>query len=134
VITFTFDGLDETVAEFRETPATMTREARAVIGAEGQDAANEIRAQYPSVSGEMRAGVGVETINGGEFYAGVRVVSRSLHATWYEYGTAMRHDARGAFRGRVTPHPIFIRTVITHRARIEDADREILARAGLRVI
>jgi hypothetical protein len=122
------------VAEFQATPAAMTSDARDTVDEAALQAADTIRAQYPSVSGELRAGVGVVAGSGGEYVAGARVVSTSLHANWYEYGTAMRHDARGAFRGRVMPHFVFIRTLEATRAHLDDAWRALLTRFGLRPI
>lgn len=133
-VTFTLDGLDEAIAEFRATPGAMTADARDVVESEGQAAANEIRVQYPVLSGELRSGVGVEAMREGDAVAGVRVVSRAPEAIWYEYGTAARHTSTGAFRGRMAPHFTFIRTLIAHRARLVAFWRVLFERFGLRPI
>jgi hypothetical protein len=134
VIRLTFEGMPEAVAAFQGTPAEMTAEARDTVADAARQAADTIRGQYPSLSGTMRAGVQAVTGAGGDFVAPGRVVSTSPEATWWEYGTAMRHTGTGAFRGRVTPHPVFIRTMIATRARLDDAWRALLTRFGLRPI
>jgi len=132
-VTWTLVDLADAVQQFNAAPAAMADDARDVVESEAQSAATEIVGQYPAISGTLRAGVGVEVMRGDAYYAGARVVSRSPEALWYEYGTADRHNAHGAFRGRVRPHFVLIRTMIAHRAKLNDYWRTLLRSFGLTV-
>jgi hypothetical protein len=132
-VTWTLDGLDEAVHEFDRFPTDSANEARAIIGSAAQGAAAAIQAAYPVVSGELRAGVGVEPLQQDQLYAGDRVVSRSDHAHVYEYGSQLRRTAQGWGRG-VMPRPptfIFGRELTRARAGVGDGLTGILARGGL---
>jgi hypothetical protein len=133
MIALTMQGFDDTRAAFEHAPPEAITEARFLTNAAAQQAANAIRAAYPSVSGELRGGVAVEAVAGGAYEAAALVVSRSYKARWFEYGTAMRHNKSGAFRGRLAPNPVFTRITTDTEKQLVEAIRTLLEAFGLRV-
>lgn len=98
-------GLDELLADLARLAPDLAAEARPLQARAAEATASELRAAYPSVTGELRNSVQVDAESSA---SEARVFSRlsvtSRHAAFYEFGTA--HTA---------PHPTF--TPIARRGR-----------------
>src|SRR4029453_4955845 len=91
-----------------------------------------IRAAYPVVSGELRAGLRQETV---ETPAGikVRLINDAPQAIWYEYGTVYRHTSLGYARGRMPAAKVFVPEVMRDRRALIDDLIPVVEAEGLTV-
>jgi len=136
-VRFDIKGLDDLKAALRALPAELTGEASKIIEGAGNGAVLDIRRAYPGGgTGNLRAGVSVEFDRSG-VHAGAVVRSRSPHAWWYDYGTEVRHTAKGWKRGRMfgrsAPTHAFGQAMAKVRRRMYEDLGTMLERHGLKV-
>lgn len=126
-----WDGLDELRAELRKLPAELADEASGIVLQHADGAAQEIKAAYPSRTGNLRNGMAVIRSAAGRFGVGAIVRNRAPHAWIFENGTQARHASIGANRGSMPPGHVFIPRVIKWRHRMYGALKAMLVRHGL---
>jgi HK97 gp10 family phage protein len=99
------DGLDAFVDELERLAPELVAEARAEQAAEAERIADNLRAAYPVVTGELRNSVLVQRESStSPLRVFTRVAVTAGHAAFYEFGTH-----------RTEPHPVF--TPIVRRGR-----------------
>lgn len=139
---FVWDGMKELKADLRRLPAALTAEGAGIVRTGAHNAANAIRNKYPTGPGQSRRrkrpgalkrGVTVEEQGGGRFGAHVIVWSRAPHAHLYEWGTDPRETRRGANRGAMTAHDIFVPEMVRRRTQMMLELTYLLVRHGLTV-
>ena len=99
-----FGGLDELKAELAQLPAKLQRESAPIELAHATDAMAEVVAAYPSVTGELRAGVKVVERTPHGVAVLYTLVTSAYYAHIYEYGSVHQR-----------PRPTFL--PITERTR-----------------
>jgi len=130
-----FEGLEELKRALRELPAELTGESSHIVESNAIGAADTIKANYARVSGTLVKGVSVKTAKD-QFAVGAVVKSKAPHAWMYENGTQVRHNDKGANRGRMPPAPpgrAFIPVIIRARKRMYEQLADLLKRKGLQV-
>jgi hypothetical protein len=136
---WTFTGLTELFRELRQLPDELAREGGAIVQAAGAGAAGRVRARYPTgppqkgrrPGGMIRGVTTADVVN--QFGARVVVRSWEFYAKWYEEGTAVRRNRKGANRGAVRARNIFVPEMQRTRDRMYDELAALLARKGLEV-
>lgn len=99
-------GVKELIAELETLVPDFVTATTPLGRAHAEQTADALRAAYPSITGQLRASVAVDTAAGkrpGRTFA--RVVARAPYAEWFEFGTA--HAA---------PSPTFVPTTRRGRA------------------
>jgi hypothetical protein len=98
------DGLAELRAALRQLPADLVDDAAAIVEDTTDRAMTALLQSYPEgETGHLRRGV-KKTIEKGVFGVEGLVKSTSPHAHLWEFGTVVRHTARGWNRGRAPRH------------------------------
>lgn len=130
-----FDGMDELKRQLRQMPKDLTGEASEIVVKSANDAAEELRANYPDVTGNLRKGVKVSTEAVGQFGAGAVVKNTSPHAWLYDRGSQARHwvsgKSTGKMWGKTHPRHLFVRTAIKHRRKMYSKLKALLVSKGL---
>lgn len=128
-------GLVALQKQLRALPDHLCAEAQAIVESHAHAAANAIIAAYPTVTGNLKRGVRVETTDMGRYGVGVRLRNVAKHAYIYEVGTQGRHRFR---RGKdVGPMPaghVFLPIVIRQRRRMYGALEAMLKAEGFRTM
>jgi hypothetical protein len=136
---WTFTGLTELFRELRQLPDELAREGGAIVQAAGAGAAGRVRARYPTgpkqkgrrPGGMIREVSTTDTVN--RFGARVVVRSWEFYALFFENGTDVRRNRKGANRGAVRARNIFVPEMQRTRDRMYDELAALLARKGLEV-
>src|SRR3954470_15777063 len=127
--------MDELIRQLRQMPKELTGEASQIVVKAANDAAEELRANYPDVTGNLRKGVKVSTEAVGQFGAGAVVKNTSPHAWLYDRGSRARHwvtgKSTGQMWGKTGPKHLFVRTAIKHRKRMYSELKALLVSKGL---
>lgn len=126
-----WDGLEELRRVLRALPADLAVEASGIVLSHAEGAAREIRAAYPTRTGNLRNGVVVSKQAAGRYGTGVLVKNSAPHAFIFEHGTQARHNAIGANRGSMPPGNVFIPRVIRWRRKMYEALKALLQKNGL---
>ena len=136
-----FTGIEATKGEFKAQPEALAKATQYLANRIAKQAAADIKAAYPKVTGNLRDGVKVErSRNPSKVVAAARVVNRAPHAHLYELGTRARHfvgmDLSHRIyvigdRGRGTAHHVFPPRIVRWRFVFFEAVKEIMARAGI---
>lgn len=133
---FRFTGLEELKAELRNLPEALAQEAQAIVFGMADEAAAEIRAAYPSHTGNLRRGVSVVRRVYAVSTAAI-VVNKAPHAFLYENGTQARHYfTKGGVKkalGRMPPGHVFVPIMIRKRRQMYERLKGLLVRHGLSV-
>jgi hypothetical protein len=129
-------GLEELRAALRSLPEDLAREAGDIVVAHADEVARQAQAAYPESRGVLRSRVSVER-NISKHTTAAIVRSRAPHAWLYEFGSRERATRTGASRGQMPQAPEgsrFIPLAIRARARMMDALKAIVRRAGFVVV
>lgn len=97
------EGLDELRAALKALPEDLARDARFRVRAAANAAADDLRAAYPSDSGNLRRGVRV-AVEDQAVSVVATVKSSSPHAHLWEFGTQVRRTQRLLNRGAAPAH------------------------------
>lgn len=127
-----FDGLAELKVALQNLPADLAREAGFIVYANADEAAREVKAAYPSRTGNLRARVSVKKERG-QFGASATVRNTAKHAHLFENGTQARHTALGANRGSMPPGHVFVPVMIRRRRVMYQVLKDLLVKHGLLV-
>lgn len=131
----TWDGLEELKEALMNLPEELTGEAGHILEATGNAAVHEIKAAYPSVTGNLRDHVEMAQYTAGRFGVIVVIQNTAKHAWIYEHGTEARHyyTDSGALHptGRMPPGKVFIPLMMKHRRRMYQALADLLERHGI---
>jgi hypothetical protein len=130
--TFQIMGLRELMAELRKLPAVLAAAGGERVEEHTRDAANDVIAQYPEVTGNLKGGVKYSMKRSRDGATG-RIGTYAPHAFIYETGTASRQTDLGYNRGPMPGKKIFVPTVQKHRAALQDDLADILREAGMEV-
>jgi bacteriophage HK97-gp10 putative tail-component len=132
-----FDGLDALKAELRRLPDDLVAEATDTVKTAANDAAQQIIAEYPEVTGALDKGVKVTVTNESRFGVVARLRSSAKHASWWEHGTEVRHyitvHGRKKSLGRMAPQHTVVRAATAHRKTMYRKLKEMLVRHGAEV-
>ena len=131
---FIFDGMAEFREALRNLPEHLKDEAGGIVAEAANDAAMEIIADYPEVSGNLKGGVKVTPMSAGKFGAGYVVKSAAPHAFIWENGTQARHTDLGYNRGAMPPGHVFIPICIRKRREMNQELVALLEREGFTVL
>lgn len=127
-------GLQELRDALKELPDTLTAEAATKVTAAADDAAAEIIAAYPEVTGNLKSHVKVDTQNTGRFGVYRRIRSTARHAHLYEFGHMTRQPTiAGKTRHKIPGANVFIPIVTRRRRRMYDDLAAIIESQGLDV-
>lgn len=130
-----FDGLAELKAALRTLPAELAQEAGEIVKANAAEAAREIRADYPSRTGNLKNHVYV-TNEARQFGASAVVKNTAKHAWLYDNGSQARHTDIGANRGSMPAAPTgrsFVAHMIRRRRIMYQILKDLLVSKGLMV-
>lgn len=128
----TFEGLDDLRAALRALPHELAQEGGDVIVETTNNAADEIMAGYPDVTGHLRGGVKF-SIERSEFGVIGIVKNTAKLANIFEVGSQARHTELGANRGSMPPGHVFVPVVMRRRRQMYDQLKDVLAKAGIEV-
>ena len=145
---FKLDGLFELKEALRNLPKDLQAEGQAIVYANADKAAEELRAAYPVratglhpgpnrktpwfAPGQLKAKVFVSK-RGGQFSTTATVKNTDPIAWLYDNGSQARHWDGGKFTGRMPPTHLFAKTMIRRRRIMYDVLRELLVEHGLLV-
>lgn len=129
---FQWQGLHELYEGLRQLPEDLTGEASHIIEAAKNGAEAEIKAGYPSRTGDLRDHLS-STLERSGFAVIGRIVNSSKLAWIFEHGTEARHNALGANRGTMPAGHVFIPIVQRKRRQMYEQLKDVLRRAGLAV-
>jgi hypothetical protein len=125
------DGIEELRDALRRLPHDLKAEAVEIVQETAESAAAEIRAKYPTRTGNLREGVHVRPSEVSTFGAGAIVKNSAKHAWIFEHGTVARRTSIGAKRGSMPPGNVFIPIAIRKRRAMEAKLKAVLVRHGL---
>jgi hypothetical protein len=133
-----WSGMAELKAQLRQLPAHLTNEAHGIVTAAAMSAYGEIYAAYPEVTGNLKAGLAVDTGAGMKassraLGANAVLVNRAKHAWLYDNGTGQRRSSTHANLGSMTPTHVFVRAAMKHRRAMYERLIWMLEQEGLRV-
>lgn len=129
-----FDGLTELKQALKVLPVELRGEASNEALGAANGAALDIRRGYKSTAESLAQAVVVERDAPGPWAAGAKVITRHKLAWIFENGTQVRHNARGANRGRMyPPQHVFVPPVMRARQRFYQRLADMLRRKGLLV-
>jgi hypothetical protein len=128
-----FTGLPELRAALLALPQQLTEEATSIITGRAERGAANIRARYPTKTGNLRRGVKVIS-QVDRFHVSIAVKNTAKHATIFELGTATRHTRKGWNRGVMPPGRVFVPEMIRQRYGMYTDLAALLARHGLTVV
>ena len=130
-----WEGLDELRRQLRELPTDLRDEASAIVLEAGQAAEREIDQGYQryQITGALRSGLTLFKSAATAFGVGVLLRNRAPHAWLFEHGSQTRKTGWYGSHNPMPARPLFIPIVRKHRARMYDALKGLLARAGLQV-
>src|SRR3954452_23875684 len=128
-----WDGLQELREALRMLPAELAGRASPIVLAHAQGAHDEIEANYPERTGNLKDHLVLAKQDIGRFGAGAVLKNTAKHAWIYENGTQARHNALGANRGSMPPAHNFIPRVQRWRRKMYEALKQLLVGHGLRV-
>lgn len=132
-----FAGLEDLKRELRNLPEALRAEALTYVHEATDGSAAELKVAYPERTygrsdrrGSLKHGVRVEYPSS---LVAVGKVKTAPHAHLYEFGTQLRHTARGANRGAEPPHPTAIPIYTRHRRQMYEQLLAMLGRQGFQV-
>lgn len=129
---FTFDGLAELKRALTTLPADLSTEASAIVYANADLAAQEIRVAYPKRTSNLANHVTVTRAAGS--LSTTATVKNTAKLAWiFENGTQARHTDLGANRGSMPPGHVFIPTMVRRRRIMYDVLKRLLTAHGLLV-
>lgn len=131
-VTFTIEGLDELRQELLKLPAVLADKSAKRITVRTLLAAQRIRNNYPSRTGDLRNHVTAKVDQSGVSVVGT-VKNTAKHAYIFETGTQARHTDIGANRGSMPAGHVFIPIVAEERREMYSDLAEIIAGEGLEV-
>ena len=114
-VTFRFSGGEEFVIDLYQWRDRLRDGVHRAAMQEAEEIATLTLQQLPQRTGNLRRNVKVKDESFGDAVLG-RVRSLARHSHLYEKGTTMRRTRRGAERGVMPAHPIFIPRAIQRRA------------------
>lgn len=119
--------------ELRKLPESLRGDGARVVAGAASKAAQELRRAYTEgPTGNLKAGIKVET-NATKFGTGAVVKVTAKHAHLYEFGTQIRRNKAGANRGAMPPKPTAIPVFIRRRREMYEQLIDLLERQGLQV-
>ena len=130
-----FEGLNELREGLSRLPQELAAKAATVVQQTAEQVGQEVQANYPTHTGNLKRGVRV-TVDGSNVSTRGIVRSASPHAHLFEYGTVRRQTRTGANRGVMPKAPDDERVgPRASRARRRMVDRlvAIVEEAGLTV-
>ncbi len=127
------DGLDELRKALLALPHELVRDAGEIVQAQANEAARQIAAGYPVVTGNLRDHLRIEIRSQSTGSASVSVRNTAKHAWLYEHGSRPRRHANGASTGSMPARPLFIPIAIRRRQVMVAALVDLVERAGLHV-
>jgi hypothetical protein len=139
--TLSLEGIAELKDALARLPAELKGQATGLVVDAAYAAQRDIVNQYPIgpgnettgyKGGNLKKGVKVTVKEIGPFAVAAQVKSGAPHAWLYEFGTTAR-SYRGANRGSMPPHYVFISTMVRHRRALYAKLAEICRAAGLTV-
>jgi Bacteriophage HK97-gp10, putative tail-component len=130
-VTLKWDGLDEFKADLERLPEGLTTESDPIVATAAHEAASEIRAAYPTRTGNLKKNVFVSRLDKGKDFVGYIVKNSAPHAFIFENGTQARHTSIGANRGAMPPGHVFVPAVIRRRRQMYEQLKALLVRHGL---
>ena len=130
--TLRLEGLSAFADDVTQLPTTLRDESRPVVTNAADTAEATIRAAYPEVTGELKAGLRQETVESATGVQ-VRLVNDSLHAVWYEYGTELRQTSLGYNRGRMPAAKVFGPAAAQEKRQMVEDVIAVVEAEGLRV-
>jgi len=147
-VTFRLDGLFELKEALRNLPAELQAEGAAIVFANAEKAAADLRAAYPRrvtglhpgphrvspwfAPGQLKAKIFVQK-RGGQFNATATVKNTDPIAWLYDHGSQTRKWNNGKIVGAMPATHLFGRTMARQRRVMYDVLRDLLARKGLSV-
>lgn len=129
------DGLTELRAALRQLPAELTDDAAAIVEDTTDRTETALVQTYPKgATGNLRRGV-KKTVAKGSFGVQGTVKSTSPHAHLWEFGTAVRHTARGWNRGKAPSHARegLVAIAVRERRRMNQRLVDLVRSAGFEV-
>jgi hypothetical protein len=127
------NGLTDLMAELRNLPPELVREAGVIVHAQAEAAFREIFAAYPVKTGNLREHLRLH-LAGDAVSATARVRNTARHAYIYERGTpAERRHSSGKSTGRMPAGRVFIPIAIQRRRIMLAALIDLVERSGLHV-
>lgn len=127
------DGLAELRAALRHLPADLADDAGDIVEDTTDRTQTALVQTYPrGDTGNLRRGVKT-TIEHGAFGVEGTVKSTSPHAHLWEFGTAVRHTARGWNRGKEQSHDGLVAIAVRERRRMNQRLVELVRSAGFEV-
>jgi len=130
-VTLKWDGLDEFKADLEKLPEGLTTDSDPIVSSAANGAAADIRAGYPTRTGNLKKNVFVSRLDKGKDFRGYIVKNTAPHAFIFENGTQARHTAIGANRGAMPPGHVFVPAVIRRRRQMYEQLKALLVRYGL---
>ncbi len=130
---FRWSGLDELREELRNLPEEMTGEASHIVEGAANSAEADIKAGYPSRTGNLRNHLQQTHFDRGRFSAGVILKNTARHAWLFENGSQARHTDIGADRGSMPAGHVFVPAVLKARRRMYEELKALVTRKGLQV-
>jgi hypothetical protein len=137
----TIQGIAELKDALARLPTELKGQATGFVVEAAYAAQRDIVAQYPVgpgnartgyKGGKLQKGVKVTVKEIGPFKVAAQVRSTAPHGWLYEHGTQVR-TYRGANRGSMPPHYVFIPTMIRHRRALYGQLATIIREHGLTV-
>lgn len=131
---FAFGGVEDLRAALKQLPDELADEARGEIIRTTRAAANELRAIYPAVTGNLRRGVKTKIREQRGETTGV-VESTAPHAHLWEYGTVNRKTEKGWNRGRMPAQYTrgLVAIALRHQRTLVRLLQAIVERAGFKL-
>jgi hypothetical protein len=136
---FRFDGFDAMREALNALPVESTGEAKHLIEAEVNGALVTLKTEYGNHAVTRRLMKSVKTgkVEAGQFGAATKITVSSAIAWLFDNGSQARQrisgGSTGTMWGRTPPTHVFVRTMITARARLKLGLTGLLERAGLLV-
>lgn len=126
------DGLLELKEALQHLTPELQAESQAIVYANADKAAEEIRAAYPRRTGNLKDHVYVS--KRGSTISTTATVKNTAHHAWlFENGSQARHTDLGANRGSMPPGHVFIPIMIRRRRIMYQILKDLVASKGLTV-
>lgn len=125
-----WDGLDALITQLTNAPKEIRDDGLGIVREETTGAADDIRTEYPDVTGRMKRGVKTDFPSSTILVGVVKSTDPAAHL--YEFGT-QRRSFRGANRGSVRPHPVTVPVARRRRRRMYERLSDMLTRMGFQV-
>jgi hypothetical protein len=128
------DGLAELRTALLALPQELVRDAGEIVQAQANEAARQIAAAYPVVTGNLRDHLRLEVRSMTAGSASVTVKNTAHHAWLFDHGTGPRRLPNGKPVGSMPKNPTLIPIAMQRRRIMVAALVDLVERTGLHVI